>query len=358
MTDDTTDGASDGSDGRPLVDAHAALSGPSAATPDDHALPFRAEASGVTGRIIRLGPLVDEILNRHDYSSLPAQVLGQGLILTAMLGTALKFGSRLTLQTQTDGVINFLVVDYQAPGRLRGYASFDADRIAELEQESSGAGTSGETHVNGLLGQGRLAITIDPGPGLRQYQGLVAVDKDSLEQAALQYFRQSEQLPTFLRLAIARHYSAETDKWTWRAGGLLLQYLTNEGGKPVAAEQSDPADPEAELRLLGEDDENWERTRILAETVQDHELLDPTLSPEALLYRLFHEEGVRVYPSMPVTAGCSCDRERVGRILSRFDAEEVATMREDDGRVRVNCEFCSREYYFTQTEIAAAAVDD
>ena len=308
---------------------------------DDIVLPFRTVRSGVIGRIVRLGPAVDEILSHHAAPAAVSQALGEAVALTAMLGTALKMDGKLTLQTKTDGVLDFLVVNFEKPGRLRAYARWDKRRFAGDE---SMAPTQ-------LLGSGHMAITIDPGDDMESYQGIVALAGESVGDAALSYFRQSEQLPSFLRLAVARHYVAGENgapgQWRWRAGGLMAQSLARAGGS-----QSSTHEPADDDRLLGEDDDDWERTRMLASTVEDHELLDPTLSPERLLYRLFHEEGVRAFKPASVEAYCRCSRERVAAFLRSFGAAELADMREPDGGISVRCEFCTKSYRFRLDEFA------
>jgi len=308
---------------------------------DDIVLPFRTVRSGVVGRLIRLGPAVDTILSHHDVPIPVAQTLGEAVALTAMLGTALKFDGKLIVQTKTDGIVDFLVVNYDAPGRVRGYVRYDKARFAA-------SGANGSLSQGALIGSGHLAITIDQSDEMERYQGIVALAGDSLGEAALTYFRQSEQLPSFLRLAVARHYQAGENgapgAWRWRAGGLMVQNLAVAGGKPSAPGSDEEG-------LLGEADDHWERTRCLAATVEDHELLDPTLEPERLLYRLFHEEGVRALPRTPVEAYCRCSRERVAAFLKSFGAQDLADMREPDGSISVTCEFCASTYRFAPGEI-------
>ncbi len=313
---------------------------------DDIVRPFRTEHSGVVGRLVRLGPAIDTILGRHDVPEVISKTLGEAVALTTMLGTAPKFSGKLTLQTNTDGILDFLVVNLETPGRVRAYARYDKDRLAQAGEDAAciDQGT--------LLGSGHLAMTIDPGGDLDRYQGIVALAGGSLTEAALTYFRQSEQLPTFLRLAVARHYVAgeegEPGQWRWRAGGLMIQNLASDGGKPRPAVE----DETDEQRLAGEEDDDWERVRILAATVEDHELLDPTLSPERLLYRLFHEEGVRTHEAAPIEAYCSCSRERVGMFLRSFGLDDLADMREPDGAITVRCEYCTASYRFDPSEIS------
>ncbi len=289
---------------------------------DDLVLPFQAEQADVLGRLVKLGPTVDTILSRHAYPDPVSRLLGEAVALTALLGASLKSDGKLILQATTDGPVDLLVADYQVPGGLRGYARFDAERVAALDSDDDVT----------LLGEGHLAMTIDRGVDTERYQGVVPLEGESLTEAADTYFRQSEQLPTFIRLAVARHYRAGNGgegAWTWRAGGLLVQKLTREGG--VASEK--------------DFEEDWMRAKSLAETVEDHELLDPMLPPERLLYRLFHEEQVRVYRAVPLQTYCSCSRERVEELLARFSPEELTDM-VVDGEVWVTCEFCNARYNF------------
>ena len=310
---------------------------------DDLALPFRTVKSDAIGRVVRLGAVLDSILSRHAYPEPVSYALGEALVLTAMLGTALKAQSKLILQTKSDGALDFLVADFVAPGKVRGYANFDkAD--AQLAR-AKGRGDQGA-----LLGKGHVAMTIDPGGDSHHYQGIVAIEHQPLVAAADTYFRRSEQIPTFIHLAVARHYATSgqggDSGWHWRGGGLLLQQLAREGGQSALGAGEAHAEG-----LAGDADENWNRARHLAATVEDHELLDPMLSPERLLYRLFHEEGVRVTPATSLAAECRCSRERIHGYLQRFGAEELKDMREPDGGVSVTCEFCSRKYRFKRGEV-------
>lgn len=306
---------------------------------DDLVLPFQTVASRMIGRVIRLGGVADTVLKRHDYPVPVSEVLGQSLALAALLGTALNFEGRLIVQTRSNGPLGFLVVQFETPGQLRGYASFDAARVEAMAKGSE---------QSDLFGEGHLAITIDPAEGKERYQGIVPLAAGStVTEAAEAYFRQSEQLPTFIRLAVARHFTStgQSDRgWHWRAGGLMVQHVAPEAGSIRETEED-------EEFLLGAQDDHWQRVCLLAATVEDHELTDPTLSPEALLYRLFHEEGVRVMPARPVAEKCRCSRERVLSFLKSFGAEELSDMREGDGKIAVTCEFCNTRYRFAPEEI-------
>jgi molecular chaperone Hsp33 len=313
---------------------------------DDLVLPFQAERSGIMGRIVRLGPAVHDVLTRHDYPDPVSQALGEGLALTAMLGTTLKEQSKLILQTQTDGPLRLMVVNYESPGQFRGYARFDRDRVAVIDPKNQGQ----------LLGRGHLGLTIDLGRHTEPYQGIVALEGEPLAEAALTYFQRSAQLPTFIRLAVAKHFVAASagrpGYWNWRAGGLLLQHLSPDRGDEFKGAHVAPDETPISH------DDAWERTRLLAATVEDHELLDPTLAPERLLCRLFHEEGVRVYPSHAMAMKCRCSRDRIERMLRMFSPQDVADMREPDGSISVTCEFCTTTQAFTGEQLAAVLADN
>ncbi len=300
----------------------------------DYVIPFQLEASGARGRLIRLGPVVDEILTRHAYPDQVLLLLGEAVTLTAMLGAALKFEGKFILQTQSNGAVSFLVVHYSSPGHVRGYAAYNRDDL--------GTPPNGGEASKPLLGEGHLAMTIDPGAGMERYQGIVGLAGNTLVDAAHAYFDQSEQIPTLIRIVVARQFTAGDNggpgQWSWRAGGLMVQKLTREGGRQGSDDYSQPDADSA-------DDDGWRRAQALASTVEDHELLDPTLSPERLLYRLFHEEEVRAFEAMPLDAKCNCSRERVEDMLNQFSAEELDGMAEDDV-ITVTCEFCSTHYKF------------
>ncbi len=320
---------------------------PSAATVDDIVLPFEVSALDLRGRVVRLGPVVDEILEKHAYPAPVAKLLGEALVLTVMLGSALKIEGKFILQTQTDGPVRMLVVDFTAPGKLRGCARFDKDRVAE-------AIAAGKTDAGGLLGQGHLAMTIDQGPDMSRYQGLVALTGGSLEDAAHEYFLRSEQIPTRVRLAVAEELRAEKGgaKHRWRAGGIMLQFLPKSADRARVADLHPGDAPEGtDVHTVAEDDA-WVEGRALVETVEDVELIDPALSSERLVYRLFHEPGVRVFQAGDVRAQCSCSRETVESMLKSFSQDDRDYMVED-GRISVTCEFCAATYEFAPEEVAA-----
>ncbi len=313
---------------------------------DDVVLPFAVEPLDVRGRVVRLGASIDTILARHGYPDPVARVLGEAAALTAMLGASLKLEGRFQLQTKTDGVIDMVVVDFNAPDRLRATARFDKDRL-----EALGAGLlrSGD-----LLGSGYMAMTIDQGPDRSRYQGVVALEGQGFEEAAHQYFRQSEQIPTQVRLAVAEQF--ENGRNAYRAGGVMIQFLPS---SPDRMRQADlaPGDipeghPSNDLPAPSEDDA-WVEAKSLLATVEDHELIDPAVSSERLLYRLFHERGVRVFEGQPMHEECTCSQERIMGMMRRFSPEDRRDMVGDNGRIGITCEFCSRFYDLDPVEVEA-----
>jgi molecular chaperone Hsp33 len=311
---------------------------PSAIPVDDVVLPFEVGALDLRGRLTRLGPALDDVLTKHDYPAAVGKLLGEAIVLTTLLGSSLKFDGRFILQTQTDGPVSFLIVDFQAPDRLRAYARFDAARL----KPGLDAGA--------LLGHGHLAMTIDQGPDMSRYQGLVALQGGDLEDAAHEYFLRSEQIPTRVRLAVGEEWrGGDGPRHRWRAGGMLLQFLPKSPGR---ARQPDlhPGDaPDGVVMPSVAEDDAWVEGQSLIATVEDVELIDPDLSGERLLYRLFHERGVRVFPSLPLRAQCSCSRQAVTSMLRNFTPKDRADMVKD-GQVVVTCEFCSSVYEFTPDE--------
>lgn len=318
---------------------------PAESSVDDTIQPFEVKSLDLRGRVVRLGPAVDEILARHDYPPPVAKLLGEAVVLTILLGASLKIDGRFILQTQTDGPVRMLVVDFTTPDRVRACARFDAKRVAAAIE-------SGKVDAGALMGCGHLAMTIDQGPDMNRYQGLVALEGGGLEDAAHEYFRRSEQIPTRVRLAVAEELRAGRDgtHHRWRAGGILLQFL------PKAAERARQPDlhpgdaPEGTAPHVVAEDDAWVEGRSLIATVEDIELIDPAVSSEQLLYRLFHEPGVRVFRSAPVQARCSCSRDSVSAMLKSFSQDDRDHMVEN-GVISVTCEFCSANYVFEPAEV-------
>jgi molecular chaperone Hsp33 len=320
---------------------------PAVQATDDSVMAFEVAKLDLRGRVVRLGPVIDEILARHAYPPPVAKLLGEAVVLTVMLGSALKIDGRLILQTQSDGPVRMLVVDFATAGQVRACARFDKDRIAAAIE-------AGKTDAGHLLGHGHLAMTIDQGPDTSRYQGLVALSGGSLEDAAHEYFHRSEQIPTRVRLAVAEELRAAKGgaSHRWRAGGILLQFLPKAPERARVADL-DPGDaPEGTVPHTVVEDDAWVEGRSLVATVEDVELIDPALSSERLVYRLFHEPGVRVFRAHPVRAQCSCSRETVEAMLGSFSQDDRDHMVED-GRISVTCEFCSANYQFAPDEVSA-----
>jgi len=324
---------------------------PADVSADDTIQPFEVSALDLRGRVVRLGPAVDTILTGHDYPQPVAKLLGEAIVLGVLLGTALKFEGRFILQTKTDGPVRMLVVDFMTPDRVRACARFDKKAVAA-------AIAAGHADAGALLGRGHLAMTIDQGGNTNRYQGLVALEGGTLEDAAHEYFLRSEQIPTRVRLAVAEEYLAASTGATrrWRAGGILLQFVPRAPERARVADL-DPGDaPEGMVRHAVREDDAWVEGRSLIETVEDVELIDPAISSERLLYRLFHERGVRVFRSADVHAQCSCSRETVESMLRSFPQTDRDDMVEN-GKISVTCEFCSASYVFEPSDVTDAKIN-
>lgn len=312
---------------------------------DDNVVPFEVGGLDVRGRAVQLGPLLDQILGRHAYPEPVARLLAEAVALTVLLGTSLKFDGKFILQTRSDGPVDMLVADLRTPGSVRAYARFDQERL-------DAAVAAGNDAPEALLGTGVLALTVDQGAHMQRYQGVVQLDGTSLEEVARIYFRQSEQIPTEVRLGVARQVlPGEGSEPRWRAGGALIQFLPQ---APDRMRQQDIHGGDGDPRQGvddGPDDDAWQTARALFLTVEADELIDPTVGTERLLFRLFHEHGVRVFDGTLVKDECSCSRDRIRDILSGFSAEEIDESIEA-GRIRVNCEFCSTAYEFDPAEFA------
>tara|TARA_R110002020_G_scaffold87061_25_gene215145 strand:+ start:17197 stop:18195 length:999 start_codon:yes stop_codon:yes gene_type:complete len=315
---------------------------------DDRVLPFEVDGLDVRGRAVQLGPMIDGILGRHDYPEPVARLLAEAIALTVLLGTSLKFEGKLIIQTKGDGPVDLLVADFSAPGNLRAYARFDADRLAAAQ-------ASGAVSPTDLLGRGVLAFTIDQGEYMQRYQGIVEMNGESLQEMAETYFRQSEQIPTIVRLAVAELIDRDSDgnpRHSWRAGGVVVQFLPHAPERMRQPDLPGGDAPDDIDDILHDDDDSWAEAKALVSTVQPGELTDPEVGSERLLYRLFHERGAKIYSPVPVFDQCSCSRERLGEVLSGFSAEEIRDSVED-GAITVQCEFCSTAYRFDPSEFGA-----
>jgi molecular chaperone Hsp33 len=284
---------------------------------DDLVAAFQIEGWPVRGRVVRLGAAIDEILTRHAYPEPVANLLGEACALAALVGSSLKIEGRLIVQAQGDGPVSYVVCDYDSEGSLRGYCRYDEARVAEVSKGFARPG------ARTLLGEGVFVMTIDQGQDTERYQGVTPIEGETLALAAERYFDQSEQTPTRVRLAVGRLQSDQG--FVWRAGGMLLQNIAEDDAR-------------------GSTQDVWERAQALFETLGEDELIDPTVSPEVLLFRLFHEDGVRLQAARPLKAFCRCSEERIRGVLKSFSPEERADMVEPDGAIKVTCEYCSRVY--------------
>ena len=277
--------------------------------------PFRVEALGVRGWLVRLAEAVDGVLAPHAYPPAVGAMLGQALALAAALAAGIKYDGVFTVQAQGDGPLGMIIADIASDGALRGYARYDASR---LQEEATGG------PVPRLLGAGHLAFTVDQGAHTELYQGITELTGATLADCAHNYFRQSEQLPTAIVLASATAAEAGGA----RAAALMIQRLPS----PTPGQEVD-------------DDEQWRRAEILTGSVSEAELLDAGVTPSDLLYRLYHADGARIYRPRPLRFACRCSRRRVAGTLGAFPRSEVEDMAED-GKVTVTCEFCKAVYEF------------
>lgn len=304
-------------------------------TYSDLVVPFAIEGRGVTGRLTRLDAVVDSILTRHDYPLPVSTLLGEALAITALLGSLMKFEGIFTLQAKGDGPVSLLICDFVTTpgsdgaisigGTLRGYARFDAAALAALGD--------GPLDLKTLMGEGYLAFTLDQGDYTDRYQGIVNLEGESLDDCARAYFQSSEQVAADIKTRCG--LATGPQGMHWRAGSLLIRHLPATGGDiaPVT------------LHTEEERQENWTAARALMDTLRAHELLDPRLSLHDLLYRLYHEDGVRVFSSAHLTVGCRCSEQRLAEVIQSFEPGERADMA-IDGEISAQCEFCKTEYRF------------
>ncbi|MGI9354508.1 MAG: Hsp33 family molecular chaperone [Rhizobiaceae bacterium] len=305
----------------------------------DHVVPFSVPSLDVRGRAVQLGPMLDTILDRHHYPEPVSRLIAEAVTLTVLLGTALKFEGKFILQTRTDGPISMIVTDFRTPGSVRAYARFDADAVAESAADAAS-----------LLGAGILAMTIDQGEYTQRYQGIVQLDGIGLEEVARRYFLQSEQIPTEVRIGVGEvltRQEGESPRHSWTAGGVLLQFLPDSEER-MRLKDLPGGDGATDDDTFNQDDA-WTAAQVLMGTIDDAELIDSNVEPERLLYRLFHEHGVRVFEDTKVADDCACSEEKVRNVLEAMSGEERAESVKD-GKIRVTCEFCSTRYNFDPSD--------
>ncbi|MCQ0091486.1 Hsp33 family molecular chaperone HslO [Roseovarius sp. M141] len=325
---------------------------------DDTVLPFQLDNSDIRGRVARLDGVLGGILKQHEYPPVVEALVAEMALLTALIGQTIKLRWKLSLQVQSNGPVRMIATDYYGPqedgepARIRAYASYDADRLTDAAPFAQ-------------VGEGYFAIMIDQGKGTTPYQGITPLAGGSLRACAEAYFAQSEQIPTRFALSFGRS-TEQAGSEHWRAGGVMLQHMPKASPQIAGAGSGEerllqPADVAPD----GEEGENWTRANVLLDTVDELELIGPSVAPTDLLLRLFHEEAPRVYDAQAVRFGCTCSAERVRQSLSIYSAKDIQTMTRDDGRVTADCQFCGAHYDldpetlgFESTQGKAGSKDD
>jgi molecular chaperone Hsp33 len=304
---------------------------------DDTVLPFQLDKADVRGRVARLDGVLSGVLKQHDYPPAVEALVAEMALLTALIGQSIKLRWKLSLQVQSRGAVRMIATDYYGPtedgepARIRAYASFDADSL-----------TDGAPFDQ--VGDGYMAIMMDQGDGMKPYQGITPLAGESLAACAEAYFAQSEQLPTRFSLSYGKSSAPGVDEH-WRAGGIMLQHMPK--ASPFASGDGGSGEGgllTADDLIDGDDAENWNRANILLDTVEDMELIGPSVAPTQLLVRLFHEEAPRVFDAQQVKFGCTCSEERVRQSLSIYSAKDIEKMTTDAGRVTADCQFCGAHY--------------
>lgn len=320
---------------------------------DDSILPFQLDRAGMRGRVARMDKTLDAILSQHDYPPLVEQLVSEAVLLTALIGQAVKLRWRFSIQVRGDGPIRLIATDYfgpteeGAPARIRAYAGFDAEALTDAPAFEQ-------------LGRGVLGVTIDQGRDMTPYQGMTPLAGGSLSSCLETYFAQSEQLATRFSIEAALA-TTPGEPASWRGGGVMIQQLPNEGGVTPDAPSGDEGLMSADdVALMGDREDDWNRVSMLLATVETHELVGPHVAPDLLLMRLFHEERPRVYPAQAAEFGCTCSAERVRAALAQYSAKDLTHMTTEDGRVTADCQFCGAFYEFDPATLGkdAAAPGD
>ena len=319
---------------------------------DDSVFPFQLDASDIRGRVARLDGVLDTVLAQHDYPPVIEALVAEVALLTALIGQTIKLRWKLSLQVRGDGPARLIATDYYAPthdgapARIRAYASYDADRL-----DAAGPGFD-------QIGQGYFAVLIDQGPDMVPYQGITPIAGGSLAKCAETYFAQSEQLPTRFELAFGKSTEPGGEE-SWRAGGIMLQVMPKASPFAAVTEGSGEQGLLTHADILeGEENENWTRANVLLDTVEELELVGPSVTPQNLVLRLFHQEQPRAFDFQPVQFGCSCSKERVRDSLSIYSAKDIATMTTDDGKVTADCQFCGAYYELDPATVGFEANDN
>lgn len=316
---------------------------------DDTILPFQLDNADIRGRVARLDGVLQQILSQHNYPTPVAALVAEAAMLTAMIGQTIKLRWKLSLQIRGDGPIRLIATDYYAPskegevGQIRAYASFDEERLAQEKDEPFN-----------MLGKGMFAVLLDQGDGNQPYSGITPLAGGSLASCAETYFAQSEQLPTRFAMAVAESTEAGMAPG-WRGGAVMLQHMPKASPHATDGGSGDDGLLTSEDLVSGDDGENWNRATILLETVELTELIGPHVSPDKLLYRLFHEEQPRIYDAQPVKFGCTCGPEKVIQAMSIYSAKDITHMTTEDGKVTADCQFCGAHYEFDPDELGFEA---
>ncbi|WP_371396461.1 Hsp33 family molecular chaperone HslO [Fretibacter rubidus] len=289
----------------------------------------QASDKAVRGRAVRLGAVLDKALGHDRYPPRVAALLGEAMMIAALVARALKFKGRLVVQCHgtNEGAVSLLMADCTTDGSVRGYARWDSAALREIELDSRNPG------AKALLGGGTFSMTIDQGPDMDNYQGLAAIEGESLAACAEHYFKQSEQIPTEIKLACGQVQTPGQDP-SWRGGGMLIQRIAPDVTR-------------------GQTDDDWDTARALFATLSDEELIDPDLPQDELLFRLFNETGVRIIERAAINADCQCSEDRLEATLKTFDAKALDDIAED-GKITANCEFCGTDYVFDVSTLLAA----
>ena len=300
---------------------------------DDFVANFQIAERPVRGRIVRLGEAsLSPILHRHNYPAELARILGEAVALAAIVGASLKFEGRLLIQAEGDGPVSMLVGEYTSGGGLRGYARYDEARWAHLTKVNKAA----RPHMPQLFGPaGRLAmIIIQDNPATQPYQGVVPLVKGTLSECAEAYFKQSEQIPTRIKLSVGE-LQVKGQKPIWRGGGIMVQKIAGDAAR-------------------GDTDDAWREAEVLMETLRDDELIDPDLAADTLLYRLFHEAGVRMEMPHALDDRCTCNHDRLKATLAGMPDNALHDMVEPDGTLSIDCQFCARHYIIPIADVTGA----
>lgn len=303
--------------------------------PPDHVQPFMLDVSQLRGRITRLPQSLNNILNAHDYPYAISLLLAEALCLTTLLARMLKFDGIFTLQISGEGAVRSLVCDMTYDGTLRGYVGYDEERLNAIEEDDRDFLT--------LLEKGYVAFTVDQANSPDRYQGITPLHGVNLTESVQHYFEQSEQIKTGFVTHVAK-----LDDGSWNGGAVMLQQLALAGGLASGDDLAVDGviEPKHSDRVFADDDEDaWRRSMMLLQTVTRKELLDNRLELTDLLYRVFHEEGVRVFDTIAVTDGCRCSEERLRHVIENIPEDEKKEIAVN-GVITAICEFCNTHYEF------------